>query len=147
MANPHVGELSFDAGGKTYTLHYRHGALVELEEILDQGIVGIMNEVQGWKDHPDRMRLKTVRAILWAGLLDHHPQFREKGSNPDLHEGLESVGDLMVEIEGGVGAVMAMTGEAMARAFRVSDETKGANPRKRQRANGIGKSSLPTTPR
>jgi hypothetical protein len=130
MANPHRGELAFEVAGKKYTLQYSHDALVELEQELDRGIIGIINELQTWTKDPERIRLSWVRALLWAGLRKHHP---------DLD--LMAAGELITDA-GGIGEVVNLAGEGLGRAFS-APETKGPRPRKRP--NGTGTDSSLTT--
>jgi hypothetical protein len=129
MANPHRGELAFEAAGKTYTLQYSHDALVELEQELDRGIIGIINELQSWTKEPERIRLSWIRALLWAGLRKHHP---------DLD--LLAAGELITDA-GGIGEVVNLAGEGLGRAFS-APETKGARPRKRPNGTGIDSTSI-----
>lgn len=82
MANPHKGEVDFeitntDGAAQTYTLRFSANALCELEDVLDMGINVIATQLSDVKD----LRLKTVRAVFWAGLRDHHPgvTLREAG--------------------------------------------------------------------
>ena len=69
MANANRGEVEFTAGGKTYTLRYTTNALCELEDALDCGLPEIVERVRD----PKSVRLSTVRALVWAGLREHHP--------------------------------------------------------------------------
>ncbi len=69
MANPHKGEVSFEVAGVAYTLSFSTNALCELEAHLDLGI----NEITALLGDVRKMRLRNVRAVFWAGLLDHHP--------------------------------------------------------------------------
>jgi hypothetical protein len=130
MTNPHRGELEFSVDDKKFVLQYTHDALIELEQELDRGIVGILNELQAWSKEPERIRLGWVRAMLWTGLRKHHPDID-----------LIAAGEL-ITAAGGVGAVVNLTGEAMGRAFS-APETKGSRPRKSP--NGAGTSSIPPT--
>lgn len=68
MANPHKGEVAFEADGKTYTLRYSIDALCELEAAVGKGFPVIASEFSD----PDKMSIRLARAILWAGLLEHH---------------------------------------------------------------------------
>jgi len=131
MANPHKGELTFEADGKTYTLQYSHDALVELEEQLDRGIFSIIREIERCSSNLELVRLGMVRAIFWAGLHEHHP---------DLD--IKAAGELMTKA-GGLLKVLSLASEGLVRAFG-APETKGSRPPKRME-NGIGTSSSSTT--
>src|SRR5262245_35215807 len=131
MANPHRGEFEFTAAGKAYKLHYDNNEFVELEEMLDRGVVGIFLEMQQWQTDPNKIRLKWVRALLWAGLRKHH-------AGVDIR----AAGDLIGEV-GGVGEAVRIIGEALGKAF---PETKGENPPGAvPSGNGIGINSSSTS--
>src|SRR5262245_27836205 len=117
MANPHKGEVSFSANGKTYTLRFSTDAICTAEEALDMGILAIADEMQSWRKSPDRIRMKIIRALFWAGLRDNHPDIE-----------LVHAGDLMIAA-GGMLKVSELIAEAFSRAFP-SAETKGARPPK-----------------
>jgi len=105
MANRVRGEVAFKLGGKEYTMVYNHGALVELEDKLDRGIVAITSEMQRWAKEPERVRLKWVGLLIWAGLLKHHNMT------------VEQAGELLdVASAEGVN-LMEIIGDAMSKAY------------------------------
>jgi len=128
MANPHKGELSFEADGVTYTLLYSNNALVALEDKIDRGIVDISSEMGSWAQNPNKIRLGLIRALLWAGLIEHHPDVN-----------LTAAGELITKA-GGVAKVTELVGEAFTRAFP-APETKDVGPRKASPASGTGQRS------
>jgi hypothetical protein len=69
MANRNKGEVSLQAGDKEYTLRFSANALCELEDATGMGINGIAQQLSS----VDSMRMRTVIAVVWAGLLDRHP--------------------------------------------------------------------------
>ena len=114
MANRVRGEVAFKLGGKEYTMVYNHGALVELEDKLDRGIVAITSEMQRWAKEPQRIRLKWVGLLMWAGLLKHHNMT------------VEQAGELLdVASAEGVN-LMELIGESMSRAYG-EPEKKGSS--------------------
>lgn len=115
MANALRGEVSFEADGQTWTLRYSQDALCELEGALDKSIIEICADFESWKTDPRKMRMAPVRALLWAGLREHHP---------DLS--LKEAGELMAPA-GGIAKVLEMTTRAMTLAWPQA-ETKGARP-------------------
>lgn len=126
MANPHKGQLEFEADGRRLTLHYSTNAICELEDELDRSFISISKEMAAATTEPDRIRFSTLRAILWAGLRDHHPEID-----------IKSAGDLMISV-GGVVKAMQLISEGFSRAFP-APESKGARPPKGVRTrNGIG---------
>ena len=114
MANRVKGEVAFKLGGKEYTMVFNHGALVELEDKLDMGIVAITTEMQRWSKEPQRVRLKWVGLLMWAGLLKHHNMT------------VEQVGELLdVASAEGVN-LMEIIGDSMGKAYGET-EKKGAS--------------------
>lgn len=76
MTNPHKGEVRIEAGGQSYVLSYSANALVELEEALDRPLEEIMAMLMPSKDDDDKRqppRLRDLRIMFWAALLDHQP--------------------------------------------------------------------------
>lgn len=74
MANSHRGEVSFECEGQNYILSFTTNALCELEDALNLGIA----EISEILSDPKRLRMKYVRAVIWAGLTDKHPQITIK---------------------------------------------------------------------
>lgn len=67
MANPHNGEVAITlADGKAYVLHYGINALCALESELGLDIKQVSKLLNG------QVQMTTVRAMLFAGLQDHH---------------------------------------------------------------------------
>jgi hypothetical protein len=135
MANPHKGELSFEADGKTYTLVYSNNALVELEDKLNRGIVDLTTEMSLWAQDPTKIRLGLLRAVFWAAFIEHHPEVD-----------LKAAGELITKV-GGVAEVTSLVGEAFARAFP-DPETKDTHPPKASpiaKRVGTGRHSLNNT--
>lgn len=83
MANPVKGEVSFEANEKVYKMRFSANALCELEDQVGMGINAIATQLAD----PNNLRLKTVRAVFWASLLDYHPDIT-----------LRQAGDLVTEI-------------------------------------------------
>lgn len=112
MANPNRGQVALG----DYILSFSINALCELEDLLDQPMMEIVAAMQA----PDKMRMKTVRAMFWAALRDHHDDI-------DLH------GAGLIVSELGMATAMAKVGEAFRLAFptaKAGAEGKPpANPR------------------
>lgn len=70
MANKFKGEVSFEAGGQPYKLSFSANALCELEDAM--GIT--LDEVIKLMQSPDKLRLRDLRQMFWAALLDHQPE-------------------------------------------------------------------------
>lgn len=68
MANPHRGSVALQVGDRAYTLSFSVNALCELEDHLGQPVAKIAETL----NDPEAVRLTTVRALVWAALLDHH---------------------------------------------------------------------------
>lgn len=101
MGNPHKGDVTFEAGGRSYTLRFSVDALCALEEVSGRGIVALSTELSDM----DRVSLTLLRKVVWAGLREHHPDIDMK-----------SAGELIVEA-GGLAAMMGVVGTALSRAF------------------------------
>lgn len=83
MANRSKGEVSFEANGQSYTMRFSANALCELEDALDMGVTAVAIQMSS----PENLRMRTVRAVLWAGLRDHHPNITQ-----------QEAGELVMEI-------------------------------------------------
>lgn len=93
MANPNRGQFEFGAGGKRYTLRYSIDALCALEERFDKNIANLALEISDF----DKIRLATVRAVLWAGLTEHQPDMSEQDCNAIFEDlGLMPVAELVL---------------------------------------------------
>src|SRR5690606_11174855 len=90
-----------------YTLSFSINAVCELEDALDMPVAGIVAQL----NEPEKVRMSTVRTIIWAALRDHHNEVDEKAAGA-------------IATEAGVPTVMAKIGEALALAFP-AQEGKG----------------------
>lgn len=124
MANPHKGEVGFDAGGTAYKLSFSANALCELEDQLDKGI----NEISEALGDAKKLRLKTLRAVFWAGLLDHHEGIS-----------IKAAGEIVTML--GVGPAVALIGKAFERAFPEAEAEKADPPKPGSPADGTGPAS------
>lgn len=62
-----IGDLPFEADGKSWRLRFSYNALCRLEQTVEDQV-----EVEALlRGEPDSM--STVRAAMLAGLADHHP--------------------------------------------------------------------------
>jgi hypothetical protein len=122
MANPHKGEIAFEAEGRSYVLRFSIDAICQLEAETNRGIVSLIGELQD----PEKMSLTMVRRILWAGLQEHQP---------DLS--LKDAGEL-IPAAGGMANLLVMFGKAFSASFPALKED-GPRPRKAGGPrNGIG---------
>ena len=104
------GEAGFDVEGQTYVLAFNVNAMCEVEYILDLSTDRILRALVASPP------LHVVRALLWGGLRQHHPDIDLIGA-----------GDL-IERSGGPGPALDKIGQALISAFPEADET--ARPRK-----------------
>jgi hypothetical protein len=132
VTNPQKGDVTFEAGNKSYTLRYSHLALVKLEKLLDKGLMKIMREIDTWRENPDDMRVGMVVALLWAGLQKHHPKIT-----------VDEAAELLDEMDGGAARAVEIIGESFQRAFS-APETKATNPPQKE-VNGTGTVSSSST--
>lgn len=125
MANPHKGEVAFEAGGRTYKLRYSANALCELEDAVDKPL----SEIAEILSDPKKMRIKMVRAVLWAGLTDNHLDVTIKDA------GL-IVGELTMP------KALGLIGDAFALAYPVADvEARPPVPDSPAKPDGTGPAS------
>lgn len=122
MANPHRGEVDLKVGQQTYVLRLGINAIAEIETLLDLGI----NEIAASLNDPSKIRIGTLRAIVWGALREHHK---------DLS--LFDVGDIIDEI--GATDVMGSVQKAFQLAF--PDAEGGDDPPPQTGQGGTGKAS------
>lgn len=110
MANPVRGEVDLVIGETTYTIKLGRNALASVEKLLDMGFPEIANTLDATPS------FDVLRALLWAGLHQHHPDI-------DLMQ----VGDLMDEASDD-----EMLGSKIGEALKLTfPDSKGGNrPRK-----------------
>lgn len=124
MANRVRGEVAFEASGKTWTLRYSTNSLCELEDALGLPVNKI---IAGLQDR-DNVRIKTIRAVVWAGLRDRHAEIT-----------LAEAGELISDA--GLGPMTTKVGEAFAAAFPETESGEdAARPPTGEKA-GTGKDS------
>ena len=109
MANKHRGEYAFEANGQTYTVCFSSNALASAEDALGVGI-GEIGELLG---DVSKLRIKTVRGLLWAGLSDHH-----KGLT------VEDVGRIIDEVT--INTALEIIGEGFSRALPDAKKANGS---------------------
>lgn len=110
MANSHRGSVALQAGDRAYTMSFSVNALCELEDHLGQPVA----KIAAGMNNPEDVRLTTVRALVWAGLRDHHPETDMKAAGE-------------IASEAGIPACMDAVGKAFALAFpdqEAKDETR-----------------------
>ncbi len=99
MTNPLKGDHAIRIGGRDYTLRYSVNACCELEDAAGRCI----GEIVASLDDGDRMSVKLMRQVFWAGLIEHHGVSHKEA------------GDLMSEA--GFEAAAQAIGAAFAKAF------------------------------
>ncbi len=110
MANPNRGGVSVRVGDDEWTFAFSINALCELEDHLGRPVPKIVDAL----GDPANLRITDVRALVWAGLLDHH-----EGTT------LKEAGEVATKI----GTVTCL--EKVGKALEIAFPTKAAkNPRK-----------------
>lgn len=66
MANAVKGEKSVEIDGVEYTFRFSINAICELEELTGLPVTMVIGDLE-------RGYIKSMRAIVWAGLRDKHP--------------------------------------------------------------------------
>lgn len=88
MANPHRGAVALEAGGKVYSLRFTTNSICELEDSLGKPIMQIVSDMQG----ESGASMKMIRSLVWAALLDGHPDMGPKEAGALIDEaGMETV--------------------------------------------------------
>lgn len=113
MANKHRGYVEVELGGEVRRLKYDLNALAELEDALGYPVTQLRD---------DRIGVRELRALVWAGLLHEEPKLTLKAAGS------------MIELDRIEEITKAVT-EALERAFG----QKG-NGGKSVAANGTGQS-------
>jgi hypothetical protein len=122
MSNPLKGEIDFPVGDTSYRLRFSVNSIIEVEDILDIGIVPLslmFNDV-------NTLKARDVRAMLWGALREHHPDVDLLGA-----------GEIMTTAR--LRPTIEYVGRALQAAFPSAEGKESPSP-KRGRA-GTGKSS------
>jgi len=82
MANPLRGEASIDLpGGRTYRLRFTWNAAAEFEASSSQTISDALTLLA-----ESKLSARSLRAMLWAGLREHHASVDLQGAGALLDE-------------------------------------------------------------
>jgi hypothetical protein len=66
-------DVTLTIGDKAYALQFSFNALCLLEDQLNRGYLAIMADMASWREDTEKVRVGTIRALLWAAVQDHHP--------------------------------------------------------------------------
>lgn len=115
MANPHRGDVEIlDVAGKSFTLQFNIDAFCALEEKVGKPYQVLAVEVA----YPETMTVTLVRAMLWAGLREHHADLT-----------LKEVGERFIgDPGGGLQRVLPPLSKAIERAFPKAAEGNPTPP-------------------
>ena len=72
--NPLLGEASFRYGGESYRLVLNNRVWIEAEEILGCSILDVVEDLRAALEAGRNPRLKHMMAIVYGGLIQHHPE-------------------------------------------------------------------------
>lgn len=122
MANPNRGEVSFDAGEKTYTLALQINEWAAIERKFDIASGRLIQEFMEF-DKPEKVRFGVLRSLLWGCLRRHH---REDFDDPD------EVGAL-INVVGVVSAMNAVSSALAAAQPPKRGDEAAPNPPKQKR--------------
>lgn len=123
MSNKQRGEVSLKAGDESYILRYSIDAICVMEGELGKGFAAIAGELS----NPDKISITLARAVLWAGLKEHHSDIT-----------LKEAGEL-IPAAGGLTSIMFVISEALTHAF--PDNEKKTNAARPQKEAGTGSAS------
>jgi hypothetical protein len=94
MANKERGEVSFEAGGQTWTMKIGTGAMCAIEAETGKGISEVGQELGSEKT----ASLTLMRAVFWGSLQQHHEGTTIRDCNDLIDElGVPRVGELIGE--------------------------------------------------
>lgn len=92
MGNLQRGEITFQASGKTWTMHIGTNAMCEIEAMTDKTI----SEVGKLLGDEKTATLTLMRAVFWGSLQDHHEGITIKECSVLIDEiGMQAVGGLV----------------------------------------------------
>lgn len=120
MANPVKGEVRLSAGDQDYVLVFGANAMAALEGRLDMSLNQIVSLFQ------TDVRITTLRAMLWAALLDRYDMTEMDAGRIMDAAGIETVGEKI--------------GEAFTLALPKEEANGKARP---QKAGGAGTGKKP----
>lgn len=116
MANAQRGGVTLEAGGKAYTLSFSINAMCELEDAFGKPVMEVIEDFQNADTDGSKLSIKTVRVLIWAALIDHHPEMTQ-----------QDAGRLTIGTD--MNTVMEKVGLALQRAFPEQEGKKGStNP-------------------
>lgn len=111
MANKEKGEVSLLAGKETYIIRFSSNALCELEDASGVSAIELANSLAD----ETKFSIKSLRLILWAGLIGSHDELTLKNAGDIIDlAGLETVG--------------IAVGKAFELAFPAANEEAGQEP-------------------
>lgn len=122
MANPHKGEVDLDIDGATYKVSLSLNAMCELEDAFGRPLLAVISDLQAAQADPTKMRISTIRTLVWGALQDHH-------HDVDIKEAGRLAG------RAGLAAIMGAVQEAVFLAFPDAKAKAKAKPNPR-RAKG-----------
>ncbi|MBN7777780.1 hypothetical protein JYP49_14360 [Nitratireductor aquimarinus] len=118
MANVHRGGVTLKAGENAYTLSFSINAMCELEDAFGKPVMEVIEDFQNVGTKGAAPSIKTVRTLIWAALIDHHPEMT-----------VEDAGRISLSVD--VNTLMEKVGTALQRAFPSQEGDQGkANPPK-----------------
>lgn len=93
MANAKRGMCDLSVGGRTLRLLFDFNAICELEDALHEPFSDCAVR---WQQN--KFTMKEVRAMVWAGLREHHPEYSIKDCGALIQEiGIEKLSGQLVE--------------------------------------------------
>ncbi len=75
MANPFRGEASFEVDGKAYRTRFSWNAAAEYEDAAGMPLSDALLDIAR-----EKLSARSLRAMLWAGLQEHHTDVTLKGA-------------------------------------------------------------------
>ena len=107
MANRFFGEATVEAGGRTWTLRLDFNAMAELEDRLGRPALDVLQEIENGKG-----TIKSLRAVAWCMMLEHHPEATERDAGAVLSADTEIITRVLASAMPEVGNGKAAKGKA-----------------------------------
>ncbi|MBT9387020.1 hypothetical protein KM176_24480 [Pseudooceanicola sp. CBS1P-1] len=82
------GDYTFDALGRSWTLCFDFNALADFEQHSGRKAAAFLAEIE---TDPEALSLADMRMMVWAGLVQHHPEVTLREAGQILGEAPEAM--------------------------------------------------------
>ncbi len=92
MANRFLGEVTVEAGGKTYKLRIDWNSMCEFEDATGKDAMATLQEFEG---NAGSVSAKDLRTLMWSCMLHHHPEASPRDAGDLLSENIEALTEVI----------------------------------------------------